>query len=832
MSDIYIQGELGGNFGPSMRTPNQARATNPIFTENAMGIDSLAWKVPLQSPISTPDLIPSTGEKITLWQDGVVKFRGWARRPELDDSGTQCTVQINVLGPAWFLQQESISSDVTDPLGLAAQRTSFVFPSGQVGDMITALLNRAIALGLPVAVGTISSTFVSPRVTLSQMSFLDALAELCRMVPDGVGFWDYSHDPAQFNFIRRADLQSVVFDRGALHSDLTYLSARLSPRDDLAISNVLVPFVERLPDGRSVFNAVDSTATQASATVFSGANGSLKLTSRLAGSAGNQLSASFASGTITIHTLSGDIPVPYVTTIQSAVDLINTHAAQPSHVDINNVAGNPCIHLTAVPAGAAGNAIILELGVVVAHYTSGVFVGYVDNAYNPVSIGATASTTSGITTVKLWVLDGRARTIIQTLNNSAVAKQYVTASLVTDGTATEFDWCVVPDSGSYVNIYTTATSGIQQYVRITLTATDYALSGANDGASAWIYAETVGLGSDSVTTFSAVNLAGGVDPSGGSIGHRQIRSVSGPEMAAFLPPNNLDSVRIQTSDLSSVTWDLVSSLDSSWSAFRFRNPAITPLLTQLATGNTWESSALVGNSTYQTAYLLGQVPSVSDEFGNIVDISQWDRLLIGSVPEWLTKDLGLVALGGTIKGTLAAYATVATVSSGIQTWYGLPSWWSDFVSGASFNKALYTGTNSSNYSYMAYAVCSFAVPVTLINTHQRTMKTYFRSTDYDYVRPPATFAADLLAAQAFLPYVGEIRANSADLVLGGWLGKKFSISNSLLEYATMGALPKSAVQDLYQGILTLRMGPPDRMGLDGIQGRLRRTPQDNITVLR
>ncbi len=816
---------------------------NPVFVEEAMGIDTLSWSVTLEDPSrSVAGLVPDTGEVITLWQDDTVKFQGWAKQPELTDDGSGCKVQVNIFGPAWWLKQEPISDTPTDDLGLAGKRTSYVFQQDTVSNMIAALFDRAVTLGLPVALGTVSTTFVLPRVTLQEMTFLDALAELCRPVADGVGYWDYSTFPAKFHFVRRGDMPDFVFRREEIiQGGLNYLSSRVSPREDLVITSVTCPFVERLPDGRSAWNNSDAQATQANAIVFNGPNGQLEITSRLPGSAGNNISVSAVSApangvnyvTLKVNTPNGVVPVPYVLSVNDAAEFIGQQGAQPASAVFVNSADVPCVKVSSVLSGVAGNGIIVEHVVPIWWQYVNASGAIEANVYNP-PLGVTMTESGGIKTFVVSCADDLAKTFVNMINTHPVSKPFLSAELLTIYGVTLYDWMEVASSGYGTYLYTPGTPSSTTYNGYPATLYPYnpvvssqshTLSGANDGAAAWVYASVIGQGTDDVTEFPEVPLQGGSDAVINTIGQRQMRTVSGPEMAAFLPSKNLESCQIQTAALAPVNWNMISALDSYWANFRALYPTITPNIgqTTITLTNAAGYAPIGGITVTTTTYALGAPPICMDDFGNIIDITQWDRLFVGTIPEWLEKDFGIYTIPATIRGAMY-YSQVIGNSSG--TFFGLPAWWPAFAQNATLNVGGYNGGN-----FYACVSVPYTLPVTLINVQQRSLNTFYRSADYDYVRPPATLAADLLAAQSFVPYQGEIKGVADELVLGGWLGKKFGIANCLPAYAGMGALARSAAHEIYTGRLTLKIGPPERQTYDGLVSKLRRNPADNITVL-
>lgn len=107
----------------------------------------------------------------------------------------------------------------------------------------------------------------------------------------------------------------------------------------------------------------------------------------------------------------------------------------------------------------------------------------------------------------------------------------------------------------------------------------------------------------------------------------------------------------------------------------------------------------------------------------------------------------------------------------------------------------------------------------------------YRPADYSFITPPANLAANLLAAQNFVPYEGEIGLTQevAGAVL--YRGCKVNVANSIAEHATMGALVSAETLDLKTGTTRIELGTPARVDYRTFVDRIRKTPQDNIVFV-
>lgn len=207
-----------------------------------LGPDVLQWTARTESIDAGETIIPDVGQRVELWSSsGLVRyFRGWVTQARATNYG----VQVVVEGPWQWLQKIDITSSLTSVS--TDTRPTIIFNEATVTSNITALLNRAIALGAPIAIGTIASTFTIPKLQLSMMTCADVLAELMRWVPDCVGWWDYNGSGTPtFNLSRRAGMSATTYTVGT--SPLVDFD--LTGRPDLIPARVEVKYIARTPAG-------------------------------------------------------------------------------------------------------------------------------------------------------------------------------------------------------------------------------------------------------------------------------------------------------------------------------------------------------------------------------------------------------------------------------------------------------------------------------------------------------------------------------------------------------------------------------------------------------
>ena len=104
----------------------------------------------------------------------------------------------------------------------------------------------------------------------------------------------------------------------------------------------------------------------------------------------------------------------------------------------------------------------------------------------------------------------------------------------------------------------------------------------------------------------------------------------------------------------------------------------------------------------------------------------------------------------------------------------------------------------------------------------------YRPADYSFIAPPANLAANLLAAQNFVPWEGDITISEQQAGGTRYRGCKVNVASSLTPHASMGALVSSETLDLKSGITAIELGTPPRVDYRTFVDRIRKTPQDNI----
>lgn len=242
-TEYIIKGEAGKTLDASDHAlGTDLKAVNATLRFENLGPDVLQWTCRTEDLDAGDSIIPDVGQRVELWNaaGSTRHFRGWVTQARATNYG----VQVVAEGPWMWLQKIDITSSLVQVT--TDDRPTIIFNEANVATSVTALLNRAIALSAPIAVGTIASCFTIPKLQLSMMTCADVLAELMRWVPDCVGWWDYSGSGTpSFNLTRRSGMSARTFAIGTDPVDYYDLTGR----PDLVPSKVAIKYVQRGSDG-------------------------------------------------------------------------------------------------------------------------------------------------------------------------------------------------------------------------------------------------------------------------------------------------------------------------------------------------------------------------------------------------------------------------------------------------------------------------------------------------------------------------------------------------------------------------------------------------------
>lgn len=306
-------------------------------------------------------------------------------------------------------------------------------------------------------------------------------------------------------------------------------------------------------------------------------------------------------------------------------------------------------------------------------------------------------------------------------------------------------------------------------------------------------------------------------------GKVEILTVSGPEIDTFLPNDLFDSYNIKTVqflETRAEQWllDQQGSLvdlakANGYSSGRF------PCNLSLGGEITLYSSPPATNTTgFTIRRLRVPSPSIFSADGSYYDIYSSTRKMIitADPPDWIKSELGIGLKEAVYEGYF-----------GFVTGYPLPSWWQSVGFEFYINGYTYDGTGGQRM----YGFKKFSVPCFITTTAYPTTTTVYRPADYSFIQPPANLAANLKAAQDWLPYTGSITLVEEDVGGTRYMGTKINLTNTLPAYASMGALVAGVNLDIATGTTTIELGQPPRLDYRTFVDRIRKTSQDNIVYL-
>jgi hypothetical protein len=286
----------------------------------------------------------------------------------------------------------------------------------------------------------------------------------------------------------------------------------------------------------------------------------------------------------------------------------------------------------------------------------------------------------------------------------------------------------------------------------------------------------------------------------------QIVSVSGPEVGAFVPPDNLPSVTIKTAALDST---IVRTLDSGLSAIYNKFGGIYGAIGDQLVRYTGTSSAKVYDPIY--------FPSVwyRDEAGNTVDPTGKFLVVSGNLPDWAVTKYGAIRV--LISGTWLDSSTSGT-SNAI---------WEAIKSGGAGGYAGWAYDTPGDSTGVYYASRQWSIDATLINQAFAVDTMVYEDAAYEYLQPPAGMAEGMFAAADFLPYEGQVKLHPG-FPWQRFLGRRINVLGADPDLETAGALVQAVSIDIATGTVDLRCGAPGRVSLASVISRYSPTTKDNI----
>jgi hypothetical protein len=317
-------------------------------------------------------------------------------------------------------------------------------------------------------------------------------------------------------------------------------------------------------------------------------------------------------------------------------------------------------------------------------------------------------------------------------------------------------------------------------------------------------------------------------------GKVQILTISGPEIDTFIPNDLFDSYVIKTAIDSSEESTLIISRDPQVAAIKAKYDLSSTLglYQSLAfwASSAWRYSPQCGPNFTTASFISISVGGyqVIDSNGKSVNMTGKKIVTTADVPQWVMDEYPgqfqkvkiTFQFGGRFRVEYPGCRSGESVSYKLPFWYNEISWSGEYSGFPYLSDGRYK-LPWKNTEVEAY-ISTVAYPTTT---------TIYRSADYTFIAPPANLAANLKAAQDWLPYEGDIEIIEEDVGVTRYRGCKINISNTLTDFAAMGALVASERLDIAAGTTTITLGQPPRLDFRTFVDRVRKTPQDNFEYL-
>lgn len=300
-----------------------------------------------------------------------------------------------------------------------------------------------------------------------------------------------------------------------------------------------------------------------------------------------------------------------------------------------------------------------------------------------------------------------------------------------------------------------------------------------------------------------------------TVGQDQIVIISGPEnIDTSLPPDFFDAVQVRTRPIkpnNQLTGEIFELYDQRLKASGATGLAMGPF-----------TVSTVGGGTFT---LPGISPLVEKKDGGALPAGRARFLTVGEPKDWWIRD----GYGWEMARAQATLFT--TVVSPVPVPNGYSPNPPDYVETLGMTQTNYlqstpNGLRRTDVYYMTVAVTFPAVDPTWTAT-----TTIYREEDYSFANPPAGLAANLLAAQNFVPYEGEVTIVHEEIPAGNPVGTCVNIANGPAELAAIRGMVQRAEIDIQNCTETLILGSNPRMSYEDLAGRFRRTGYDTFDYI-
>lgn len=303
-------------------------------------------------------------------------------------------------------------------------------------------------------------------------------------------------------------------------------------------------------------------------------------------------------------------------------------------------------------------------------------------------------------------------------------------------------------------------------------------------------------------------------------GRVQTITISGEEIDTFLPNELFDTLTIDLTTSNNETGH-ARLLDPAWTS---GNPFSAPNFGVSTVTVTSKTVIDISGKTTSGATFTGASLSAGKSFVFFENDLQ--------PPEWLVDDYGLELFDVRMFWWVDGNSPTSTPADDqerrnrLLTSLGWTHYW---LSNSLTNP---NAIGASEYIWFAHRFEPGERRIWTIPTANIPASGVFtRSADYSFIAPPAGLAANLQAAQDFIPYEGTIRLAEESVGSSRYLGTVINLANSISAHSAMKALVAKERLDIKNGATEIGLGTPDRIDYRTFVDRIRSTPQDNVVYL-
>lgn len=301
----------------------------------------------------------------------------------------------------------------------------------------------------------------------------------------------------------------------------------------------------------------------------------------------------------------------------------------------------------------------------------------------------------------------------------------------------------------------------------------------------------------------------------GSNETRQVLTISGPELDTFLPNYKYDTANLVVVDKSSTAMLALAKATAG--------VTVMPIFFGAASYGLWNQRPASGTASFATQDSFTISGNILKDAKNLTLASTWKILTTTPVPSWITTPV----ITATLSGWLIWQHTYDSGNG--TTYFSAPQDYFNKTANWTINKTGYSGFQAAATNP---SVLVKATPFTMsVQATESTGGAVYAPSDYSFIYPPLGLAAFLQGAQNWLPYEGNINLVQEDVGAVRYRGCKINISNSLTEFAAMGALVESETLNISNGSTSINLGCAPRNDYRTIVDKIRKTSQDNIVYV-